>query len=146
MPEPLQPVAYAPADLEPHGQLERISPLPFAATLERLKAAIAAEDLWLIHEIDPEQLLARGGYCILPVRQLLFFHPRFMARLLEANPNGLVEAPLKLVLLQRPGGGVSIHHPDVAVAFARHPGLEALGIELASLCRRVVDAVAGEDR
>ena len=143
MPEPLQNVVYA----EPQGPRRGVSPLSFTATVERLKAAIEAEGLWLIHEIDPEQLLARGGYCILPVRQLLFFHPRFMVPLLEANPDGLIEAPLKLVVLQRPGGEVSIHHPDVAAAFAQHPGLEPLGIELASLCQRIVDAVtAGEPR
>jgi hypothetical protein len=54
------------------------SVLDFEATVARLKAAIAAEDLWLIAEINPRLLLERAGYAINATRQLLFFHPRYM--------------------------------------------------------------------
>lgn len=142
MHEPLQPVRYAtPTETQPT-QHRALSGLPFEETLARLREAIQEEGLWLIHEIDPQMLLQKGGYAILATRQLLFFHPQYMARLLEADPSALVEAPLKLVIMEMPDGTVVLRHPDVAAAFARYPGLETLGRDLAGICRRVMASVS----
>ncbi len=141
MPEPLQAVTYADPAPTPVFQRFAVSNLPFEATLTRLKEAIQAEDLWLIHEINPQMLLERGGYRIHATRQLLFFHPRYMVRLLEKDPNALVEVPLKLIIMQMPDGSVTLRHPDVATAFARYKGLEALGIELEIICQRLMASV-----
>lgn len=138
MSEPLQTLTYAPFAQASPGQVQHVSPLNFESTLARLEAAIEAEGLWILHQIDPQRLLARGGYAILPARQILFFHPRFAARILEQNPNGLMEAPLKLVVLQWPDGRVTVSHPAVEPSFARHPGLDTLGAELSMICRRVL--------
>jgi uncharacterized protein (DUF302 family) len=136
MTEPLQPVAYAPLPLG-----AALSRLPFEATLEALREAIQAEGLWVIQEIDPRKLLEKGGYAILPARQILFFHPRLVARILGAAPAALVEAPLKVVVMEHPDGAVSLHHPDGREAFRRHPGLGALAEEVGLILARVVGAV-----
>jgi uncharacterized protein (DUF302 family) len=136
-----QTVTYGPASI-PAFQTAIRSRLGFEGTLVRLREAIAAHDLWLIHQIDPQMLLARGGYAIAPARQLLFFHPRYAARLLAIDPAAVAEIPLKLVVLQMPDGGVTVRHPDVAAQFARYPGLAALGAELAGLTRALSAAVA----
>jgi len=141
MPEPLQSVHYAASPLGQPTQRTAISRLPFEETLACLKEAIQAEGLWLVHEIDPQMLLKRGGFEILATRQLLFFHPRYMVRLLECDPSALVEAPLKLVIMEMPDGSVTLRHPDVAAAFARYPGLESLGTELSEICQRLLAAV-----
>jgi hypothetical protein len=41
--------------------------------------------MWVLHEINPQMLLARGGVEIGAARQILFFHPAIMARLLAAD-------------------------------------------------------------
>jgi len=142
MSDALQSLTYAPFAQPSPGQIHYVSALGFEPTLARLKAAIEASGLWIIHQIDPQRLLAQGGYDVLPIRQILFFHPRFAARILELSPNGLMEAPLKLVVLERPDGTVSIFHPDVEPQFARYPGLETLGTELSLLCRQIVEPLA----
>lgn len=114
----------------------------FDDTVDRLKQAIHAEDLLLIHEIDPQMLLRRSGYKINATRQLLFFHPRYMSRLLAIDANALIEAPLKLVVMEMPDNSVTVRHLDVASLFARYKGLDALAIELSSICRRLVETVA----
>lgn len=139
---PLTQVHYAGAQLEGSPPSAFIAAFPFEETLSRLKAALEAEELWLIHEIDPQQLLRRGGYAILPTRQLLFFHPRYLARLLEGDPTGLIEAPLRIVVWESPDGQVRLRHPDVTQAFSRYPALQALGKELDTLCQRVVATVS----
>jgi uncharacterized protein (DUF302 family) len=137
MTEPLQSIHYGTAS----PSLGRASRLSFGETLASLKAAIAAEGLWLLHEIDPQMLLGRGGFGISPARQLLFFHPRYLVRLLEADPSALIEAPLKVAVLELPDGTVWVRQLEVAQAFARYQGLAGLGEELAALSGRILAAV-----
>jgi uncharacterized protein (DUF302 family) len=135
----LQPVRYAESTQLPGAS---VSSLPFAETVSRLKEALLAEDLWVIHEIDPQTLMQRGGYGVLPIRQLLFFHPRYLARLLELDPMALLEVPLKIIILEMPDGTVVLRYSDVAATFARYHGLEALGAELAQTLERLLAKVS----
>lgn len=108
----------------------------------RLREAIEAADLWVLHEIDPQALLQKGGYAIGPARHILFFHPRLMARLLAADPAALIEAPMKFSVLELPDGAVTLRWNDPAAAFARYgnAALADLGQELASLSERIAVA------
>ena len=141
MNEPLRPIRYGAPSCDQPSQVVSQSRLPFEETLTRLKEAIQAEDLWLIHEIDPQMLLKRGGFAIQSTRQLLFFHPRYMATLLENDPSALVEAPLKLVIMEMPDNSVVLRHPEVTAVFARYTGLEALGIEFSGIYQRILATV-----
>jgi uncharacterized protein (DUF302 family) len=105
----------------------------FDTTVACLKQAIAAHDLWLIHEIDPQMLLRRAGLDIPAARQLLFFHPRYMMRLLAIDPAAVTEVPIKLVALQAADGTVDVHHPRIDLQLARYAGFDSLGGELADL-------------
>ncbi len=138
MPEALRPVPYAEVPA-PSGLV--LSALPFEATLAAIRSALRAEDLWLIHEIDPQAIVARAGYGIGPTRQLLFFHPRYMARLLAGNPHALVEVPLKLAVMELPDGRVGVRHPDVASALGAYRGLETLAAELGGICARLMEGL-----
>jgi uncharacterized protein (DUF302 family) len=106
-----------------------------------LRDAIIANDVWVLHEIDPQMLLRKGGYAIAAARQILFFHPRLMARLLSTDTAALIEAPLKFAVTELEGGGVAVRWLDPEAAFARykHPELTSLGNELAQLCARIAD-------
>jgi uncharacterized protein (DUF302 family) len=137
----LQVVTYAIASSPPMQSVTR-SALEVEGTVGRLKQAVAQEQMWLIHEINPQMLLERGGYAIEPARQLLFFHPRYVARLLASDPAALVEIPLKLVVMQTPDGAVSVSHNDVMCLFGRYPGVAEVAQELAHLVKRIVLTVA----
>jgi uncharacterized protein (DUF302 family) len=81
-------------------------------------------------------LLQRGGNAIGAARQLLFFHPRLIVRLLAANPAALLEAPLKVAVIEPPSGVVTVRWSDPAAAGARDGGraLAELGRQLAKTC------------
>jgi uncharacterized protein (DUF302 family) len=116
--------------------------LPIDAAVEALRGAIQRFDLWVLHEIDPQALLARGGFAIRPARQILFFHPRYMVRILACDPAAVLEAPLKIALIDTPDAGVMVRWPDPQRAFSRYGSapLAALGRELAVLCDEMVAA------
>ena len=136
----LSNVEYAPASSPPFQSLV-ISSLDFEATVARLKQAITDLDLWLINEVNPQILLERGGYAIQPARQLFFFHPRYLVRLLGADPAALVEIPLKLVVLQMPDGSVSVRHNHVEELLGRYRNISGLSAELAEISSRLVATV-----
>ncbi len=137
----LSKVEYASASAPPF-QAVVTSLLDFEGTLIRLKQAIAAEDLWLIQEINPQALLERGGYAILPARQLFFFHPRYLVRLLAADPSALVEIPLKLLVVQMPDGSVTVRHNDVETLLNRYKETREVAAELAAISRRLMISVS----
>ncbi|MDX2259155.1 MAG: DUF302 domain-containing protein [Hyphomicrobiaceae bacterium] len=140
----LQTIAYAADGAHgPGRQRVYTSPLDLEATVAALEEAVAAEDLWVVAKLDPQMLLAKGGFAIRPARQIFYFHPRFMSRLLQANPAAIVEAPLKVVAMAGPDGSVSLRHPDVAAAFASYPGMSEIAAELEAITQRIIARVAG---
>jgi len=118
----------------------RVCELPFATTVERLRAAVEAHGLWVLHEINPQAIVARAGHEIGLTRQILFFHPDFMVRLVAADPAALLEAPLKFAVMEL-DGAVSVRWLDPAMGFARYgnAALAEVGRELEILCERIVD-------
>ena len=134
-------VEYAKASSPPL-QSVVVSVLDFEATVARLKEAITEMDLWLINEVNPQILLERGGYAIQPARQLFFFHPRYLVRLLGADPAALVEVPLKLVVLQMPDGSVTVRHNHVKELLSRYRGMSELAGELAEISFKLVAAIS----
>jgi uncharacterized protein (DUF302 family) len=122
-------------------QKSRVTTLALSTLVAHLRDAIEAANLWVLHEIDPQALLKRGGYRIAAARQVLFFHPRYVARLLGADPSALLEVPLKFVMLELPDGTVALRWSDPAALFARYrsSALENLGRELSDLCDQIVD-------
>jgi uncharacterized protein (DUF302 family) len=124
------------------GQWTAHSAHSFDRTIAELKLAIAARDLWLIAEIDPQMLLARAGLSIHPSRQLLFFHPRYMERLLRADARALPEVPLKIVVMADAAGQVIMRGPEIKIALERYLGAGSLGQELSALCAEIVATVS----
>ena len=57
----------------------------------RLSDAIEAEGIWVLHEINPQMLLARGGYAIAAARTLLPRGPQWeIAQIVGGTPGELV--------------------------------------------------------
>ncbi|MGY3608182.1 DUF302 domain-containing protein [Bradyrhizobium sp. Leo121] len=128
---------------EPFQRL-RTTSLAFDDVLEGLRLAIEAADILVLHEIDAQAVVQRSNYQIGPTRQILFFHPRFMARLLAADPSALLEVPLKFSVIAGSGGQVFVRWQDPECHFARYQNAELsqLGRELSATCERIAGAVS----
>ena len=115
---------------------------PFDEVLAALRREIDGAGMKVLHEIDPQGALKGVGQTIGGSRLVFFFHPNLLARLLQTDWSAIVEAPLKLAVMELPDGTVSIRMADPAAAFARYgnPALTAFGQELAATCGRIVAA------
>ncbi len=77
----------------------------FDQTLALLRQAIEVENLMVVDEINPQQMLRMVGVRVSGMRQIVFFHPRYMKQILETNRNGGIEPPLKVLVMEQPDGG-----------------------------------------
>ena len=134
------PIGYGPAGSSAASfQHVRTTNVPFEEVLAKLRAAIGASGLWVLHEIDPQAVLRRADLSIGAARQILFFHPDLMVRLLQADQSALLEAPLKFAVMELPDKTVSVRWINPEGPFARYDNaaLSKLGQELAITCEHI---------
>lgn len=115
----------------------------FETTLALLKEAIEGENLMVVNEVNPQQMLRMVGMRVGGMRQIFFFHPRYMQQILQANRNGGIEPPLKLIVMERPDGGVMVRYHDPVHQFAPYDGLADVATELRGVIERIVASVRG---
>ena len=106
-----------------------------------LTQAIEGENLMVVHEINAQQMLRMVGMRIDGMRQILFFHPRFMQTVIETNRSGGIVPPLKLLVMERPDGTVTVRYHDPENLFAPYEGLGGVASELKALTERIVSTV-----
>lgn len=126
---------------QPLGLLTRHSRADFETTVSALKAAIEEVKMVLISEIDPQQIMRRDGRAIAPLRQLLFFHPRYMQPLLESDPSAVLLAPLKVIVIEHEDRTVQVLSTAPRVLFVNHPSLAKLAAELDVVVDRILGQV-----
>ena len=113
----------------------------FNTTLSMLREAIEGENLMVINEVNPQQMLRMVGVRTGGMRQLFFFHPRFMKSIIETNRNGGIEPPLKVLVMEAPDGNVMVRYEDPVHQFAPYDGLGDIASELSQLVSGIVATV-----
>jgi uncharacterized protein (DUF302 family) len=114
---------------------------PFDTTIVLLKEAILAQDLLIIHEINVQQIVSRFGVESEGLYQLLFFHPRYMQQVLARNNKAVIEAPLKIVIMQTGTSEVRCNYIKPSYLFGRYADLETLGQDLEQVIQKIISAI-----
>lgn len=114
----------------PDSQAMVASAYDFNDTVELLIAAIEEQNLMVIKEIDAQKMLKMVNKQVGGMKQLLFFHPRYMKRIVETNPMGSIEPPLKIAVMERPDGKVMVKYIKPSHLLGKYEGLGDLGAEL----------------
>jgi uncharacterized protein (DUF302 family) len=128
------------------GPLPRVSVASrhdFAATLVRLQDAVASNGLGVVTKANAQNGARSLGVNI-PGNQVWgIFGPRFAVRMLGANVEAGIEAPVRLYIVESPEGKVSVSYVKPSVVFAPYgnKALDAMARELDSLFERIVAAV-----
>ncbi|NML39525.1 DUF302 domain-containing protein [Chitinophaga sp. G-6-1-13] len=86
---------------------------PFDTVLATAKTAITDNGWLLLHEINPQQILAGHGYHIPGTRQLFFFHPSYLHALREEDAAAVMEVPLKLLIQEVSAQQTAIRYFDI---------------------------------
>ena len=113
----------------------------FSDTVELLKVSIEEQNLMVINEIDPQKMLRLVGVQTKGMRQIFFFHPRYMKQIYETNKQASIEPPLKFVVMEMPNGKVMVHYIRSSYKLSPYMGLNELAIELDELTATIAKSI-----
>ncbi len=125
----------------PESQAMVASAYDFNDTVELLTAAIEEQNLMVLKEINAQQMLKMVNMQVKGMKQLLFFHPRYMKKIMQANPMGSIEPPLKIAIMERPDGKVVVKYIKPSSLLGKYDGLTAIGAELDEVLAAIASAV-----
>lgn len=117
------------------------SKFDFSDTVELLKTSIEEQNLMVINEVDPQKMLRLVGVRTKGMRQIFFFHPRYMKRIYETNKQASIEPPLKFVVMETPNGIVMVRYIRPSYKFNPYLGLNELATELDEIMAVIAKSV-----
>ena len=110
---------------------------PFSQTLQLLRDGISSAGMLLICEINTQEILGKHGIEIAGFRQLLFFRPDYMQRLLSLEPHAAFEVPLKIIVRELADNESEFWFKKVSMTGC--PGMESLSEELKQKVKSITD-------
>lgn len=125
----------------PESQVMMKSAYDFSDTVDLLTAAIEEQNMMVVKEIDAQKMLRMVNKKVGGMKQLLFFHPRYMKRIIETNPQGTIEPPFKIAIMERPDGKVMVKFIKPSSLLGKYAGLEELGAELDGIVVQITSSV-----
>ncbi len=113
---------------------------PFAAYVERLKAAVRANRMGIVAHACATCGAKAIGVTIPGNHVVMIFHPRFAVRMLKASIAAGIEAPLRLYLTEDADGAARLTYRLPSHTFAAYqvPALDAMGRELDTIVANIV--------
>ena len=117
-----QPVSHLAANqaASEYGVVAVKSAHPFAETVARLKADVAAKGLIFFEEVDQQKLAADAGIATRPSILLVFGNPALGTQFITANPQAGIDWPVRMLVYQDQAGKVWVEYNDFAYIAQRH--------------------------
>lgn len=125
----------------PESQVMVPSAYDFSDTVELLTAAIEEQNMMVLKTIDAQKMLKMVNKQVGGMKQLLFFHPRYMKRIIEINPQGTIEPPFKIAVMERSDGKVMVKYIKPSSLLGKYAGLAELGVELDGIVEQIATSV-----
>ena len=124
--------------------------LAYDALLERTRAAIRAEGMYLVTEAGPTGAAKRRGIDIPGNRVLGVYRNDYAVRALRLSVPAMIEAPIRLYVTEDPDGTATLSYKTPSHVFAPYlaaagPGLAELGEELDAVFAAIAAAALADD-
>ncbi|MFQ5639664.1 MAG: DUF302 domain-containing protein [bacterium] len=118
-----------------------MSKYSFDETVDILKGAIEEQNLMVIHVIDGQKMLRMAGKEVKGMKQIFYFHPKYMKKVMEANSEATIQIPLKFIVMERPDGKVILRYFMPSKVLGGYSGEEAIAKELDGLVNNIIKEV-----
>tara|TARA_R110002049_G_scaffold117704_1_gene271321 strand:- start:1749 stop:2207 length:459 start_codon:yes stop_codon:yes gene_type:complete len=119
------------------GSKMAMSTYSFNDTVEMLKGAIEQQNLMVLHEIDGQRMLKMAGKEVGGMKQLFFFHPSYMKKVVEANEMAGIVVPFKMIVMEK-GGKVMVRYFMPSTILAPYKGTEAIAKDLDAKVTKII--------
>ncbi|NVO10814.1 MAG: DUF302 domain-containing protein [Bacteroidales bacterium] len=103
---------------------------PFDEAINNLRSKITANGFLVLHEINTTEILSKHGIIIDELRQILFFHPKYMKDVLSIDPLLVNEVPLKIVVRSISGDKISLSIANPTESMSDYNNSQILSAEL----------------
>ncbi|MFY0654385.1 MAG: DUF302 domain-containing protein [Cyclobacteriaceae bacterium] len=123
------------------GSKMAMSKYSYNETVDILKGAIEEQNLMVIHEIDAQKMLRMAGKQVKGMKQIFYFHPKYMKMVMEANQAATIQIPLKLIVMEKPDGKVVVRYFKPSTILNKYKGEEAIAAELDGLVEKILAEV-----
>ena len=120
--------------------------LPYSELEEKLKAAIAKNKMNPVNRASASDGAKGRGLTIRGDAVIGVFRNDYAVRMLEANVDAGIEAPVRLHLVEEADGSTTIRYYKPSAVFGHYDGeaIKALGKELDAVFEQIVRDAAGE--
>jgi len=123
------------------GSIMKMSKLSFEETVSTLKGAIEGENLMVIKVVDAQKMLRMAGKKVKGMKQIFYFHPKYMKKVMEANKMAVIQIPLKIIVMEKPDGKVVIRYFKPSTLLNQYKGEENISAELNSIVNKIASSV-----
>lgn len=93
---------------------EKVLNTSFLEAYKTIKEQIVSNGFLLLHEIDTTQIVSKHGVDIPPLKQLLFFEPKYISQIMDKDYLAINDIPLKIVISYRDERTTSISYQNPA--------------------------------
>lgn len=114
----------------------------YSETLDLLKGAIEEQNLMVIADIDGQKMMRMAGKQTKGMRQIFYFHPKYMRRVIEANQAASIQIPLKLLVMEKPDNTVVVRFLKPSTVLNEYAGEEEIAKELDGLLENILNEIA----
>jgi uncharacterized protein (DUF302 family) len=122
---------------------EKLVNKPFETVYIQLKENILAEGFLILHEIDTQSIVSKHGIIIKPLKQILFFHPNYIQKIVAEDYLAINEIPIKLVVMEIDENKISVSVPNPKERLSSYT-TEGLGEELLKRLNQILDLETNE--
>lgn len=119
--------------------IERTYDSTFAKVYDTLRDNITANGFLLLHEIDTQKIVSKHGVIISPLRQLLFFHPKYIEVIVKHDALAINEIPIKLVVFEKKVNQISVSYPNPILKLKDYALDSKLSLELLYKVEAITD-------
>lgn len=124
------------------GSIMKMSKLSFGETVSTIKGAIEDQNLMVIKVVDGQKMLRMAGKQVKGMKQIFYFHPKYMKMVMEANKMATIQIPLKIIVMEKPDGKVVLRYFRPSTLLNQYKGEEKISAELDSIVKKIVSSVA----
>ena len=122
---------------------------PYAALVQRLDAAVKAENMGLVTSASASEGAKGAGITIPGNRVVGVFRNDFARRMLSASISAGIEAPIRFYVTENPGGTATLSYKKPSFVFAPYfdeggEALKTLADELDKIFARIAEAATKE--
>lgn len=128
----------------PDGSVMVISTKPFDEVVSALTQAIEEQNLMVIHIIDGQKMMRMAGKKIGGMKQIFFFHPRYMRKVWETNPLAGIRIPLKFIVMEKSNGKVVIRYLKPSTLLGSYEKMASIASELDAIVDKIAHAAAAK--